>query len=250
MTAWGKKNVFNYYNLNRDKIDDLYKSEKKLLDLINKKDIKSILDYGCATGNFYKIFQKYFGKINYLGIDQEQILIKKARKKYKATFIVNNKLNQKIIKNRKFDLTFCTSVLHHIKNYKNIIRNLIKSSSSYIFIDSPRIHLGKFSVLKMNLSERFKSNQKKNIVKYYVENIKKYLNFLKKEFKKNNIKEVVFYVGELKYSDEYLNFDNKIFFLTILIKKNNNFKNYNTKISYKIIANNKRLKNIFFKVLE
>ena len=58
MTQWGKKNVINFYANNRDKISDLYDSEKKPLSFI-KKQIKSILDYGCAVGGFYKIFRIY-----------------------------------------------------------------------------------------------------------------------------------------------------------------------------------------------
>ena len=37
MTQWGKKNVINFYANNRDKISDLYDSEKKPLSFIKKK---------------------------------------------------------------------------------------------------------------------------------------------------------------------------------------------------------------------
>ena len=63
VTQWGKKNVVEFYANNRNKVSDLYLSEKKPLYFIDKKKIKSILDYGCAVGGFYKIFQKYFNKI-------------------------------------------------------------------------------------------------------------------------------------------------------------------------------------------
>ena len=76
------------------------------------------------------------------------------------------------IKKNKFELTFCTSVLHHIKNYKLIIKDLIKISNKYIFIDSPRVHFQKDKVAIMNLSNRFKSKGKVNNVKYYIVNIK------------------------------------------------------------------------------
>ena len=79
-TAWGKSNVVEFYNNNRKNSKDLYLSEKKLLLKINKNKIKSILDFGCASGNFYKIFKSLYGKINYMGIDFDPQMIKSARK--------------------------------------------------------------------------------------------------------------------------------------------------------------------------
>ena len=84
MTQWGKKNVVEFYANNRNKVSDLYLSEKKPLSFIDKKKIKSILDYGCAVGGFYKIFQKYFNnKIYYRGLDIEKNVISEAKKKFK-----------------------------------------------------------------------------------------------------------------------------------------------------------------------
>ncbi len=37
MTQWGKKNVINFYANNRDKVNDLYISEKTPLSFIKKK---------------------------------------------------------------------------------------------------------------------------------------------------------------------------------------------------------------------
>ena len=48
MTQWGKKNVIKFYDNNRDKVSDLYNSEKTPLSFVKKKEIKSILDYGCS----------------------------------------------------------------------------------------------------------------------------------------------------------------------------------------------------------
>mgnify|MGYP005993920725 FL=1 len=83
MTQWGKKNVIDFYAGNRNKISDLYLSEKKPLSFIKKKKkVKSILDYGCAVGGFYKIFQQYFNKtIYYHGLDTEKNVIIAAKKK-------------------------------------------------------------------------------------------------------------------------------------------------------------------------
>ena len=38
MTQWGKKNVVEFYANNRNKVSDLYLSEKKPLSFIDKKN--------------------------------------------------------------------------------------------------------------------------------------------------------------------------------------------------------------------
>ena len=188
MTQWGKKNVVDFYAVNRNKLSDLYLSEKKPLSFIEKKKVKSILDYGCAVGGFYKIFQQYFNKgIYYHGLDTEKNVIAAAKKKFrksgrvKFSKIKKGKLKEK---NNKYTLSFCTGVLNHNNDYKKIIGELIRVSSKYIFIDSPRVHIGKSFVGKLNLSNRFPSEIKaNNIVNNYTVNLKNYLFFLKKLFK-------------------------------------------------------------------
>ena len=44
MTQWGKKNVVEFYANNRNKLSDLYPSEKKPLSYIKKKKVTFILD--------------------------------------------------------------------------------------------------------------------------------------------------------------------------------------------------------------
>ena len=244
---WGAKNVVDYYTENRNSISKLYESEKKLINKIEKKKIFKILDFGCAAGSFCEIFLQRFKKATYTGLDKEKKLILFAKNKFscerKANFLLHK--GQRIqIKKNKFELTFCTSVLHHIKNYKLIIKDLIKISNKYIFIDSPRVHFQKDKVAIMNLSNRFKSKGKVNNVKYYIVNIKKYLKYLKSEFKINNINLVYFYCDNLPYSRKYINLKKKIIFLTILmIKEKGRKKNF----KYKLFTKNKKIKKIFRK---
>ena len=253
MTVWGKENVLKYFNQNRSKIQDVFDSEKSILKKIKKNDINSVLDYGCAAGNFYTIFKKIFHKkIKYIGLDSEKkfiLLAKRKWKKNKNMYFFIQKGYRINMKSESINLTFSTSVLHHVKNYKKIISELIRISSSYIFIDSPRVHFEKDEIGKMNLSARHPDSRiksiKKNIVSYHVVNLKKYLIFLKKNFLKNKIHEVDFFCGELSYSKEYLSFSKKLFFLTVLMKKNNKNKK---KIKYSLITKNKKISSIFKKV--
>lgn len=246
MTQWGKKNVVEFYANNRNKVSDLYLSEKKPLSFIDKKKIKSILDYGCAVGGFYKIFQKYFNnKIYYRGLDIEKNVISEAKKKFKkekrAKFL-NIKKGKIKEKSNNYNLSFCTGVLNHNNDYKLIISELIRVSSSYIFIDSPRVHLGKNFVGKLNLTNRFPSNIKKNnIVNNYTINLEDYFLFLKKIFKKNKIYNAVFFGGNLPYKKKYLKINKKIYFLTFLCKKGKTTKKKN----FRIFTKDLKIKRLF-----
>ena len=246
MTQWGKKNVVDFYAVNRNKLSDLYLSEKKPLSFIEKKKVKSILDYGCAVGGFYKIFQQYFNKgIYYHGLDTEKNVIAAAKKKFrksgrvKFSKIKKGKLKEK---NNKYTLSFCTGVLNHNNDYKKIIGELIRVSSKYIFIDSPRVHIGKSFVGKLNLSNRFPSEIKaNNIVNNYTVNLKNYLFFLKKLFKENNINKAFFFSGNLPYKKKYLRINKKISFLTFMCEKNSS----NRKLNYKILAKDRIVEKLF-----
>jgi ubiquinone/menaquinone biosynthesis C-methylase UbiE len=253
MTVWGKENVIKYFNQSRTKIQDVFNSEKVILKKIKKKEIDIILDYGCAAGNFYNIFKSMFNKnIKYIGLDSEKnfiFLAKKKWKKNKNTKFFLQKGYKINLKNKSVNLAFSTSVLHHVQNYKKVISELIRISSNYIFIDSPRVHFGKNEIGKMNLSIRHPDarlkNIKKNIVSYNVVNLKNYLIFLKKIFLKNKIYKVSFFCGELPYSKKYLSFRKSFFFLTILMEKN--YEN-RKKIKYSLNTKSKKISLIFRKV--
>lgn len=248
MTQWGKKNVIDFYANNRDKLSDLYTSEKIPLSFIKKKKIKSILDYGCAVGGFYKIFRIYFNnKIKYHGLDIEKNAIIEARKKFskkkqvKFSHIKKGKLKEK---KNKYSLSFSTGVLNHNSDYKSIIAELVRVSSKYIFIDSPRVHVGKSFIGKLDLSNRFPSGlMKNNIVNNYTINIQDYFLFLKKLFKKNRINTAIFFHGNLPYKKKYLKINKKISFLTFMCEKKSNV----SKSNFKILTKDNHVKKLFCK---
>ena len=78
-----------------------------------------------------------FKDISYVGIDIEKEMIKNALKIYgknrNTKFILSKK--KLSYKDNYFDLAFCTSVLHHVEEYKKTINELVRVSSKYIFID-------------------------------------------------------------------------------------------------------------------
>ena len=249
MTQWGNKNVQNYYNSTRNTLKDVYKSELTLLRLVNKKYIKSVYDFGCASGGFYEIFKKLFGKINYYGNDYEAKSIRIAKTKYASdkNFQCKTQGSKNLRLNKNFDLTFSTSVLHHVRNHKLVVHKLFDHSNKYIFFDAPRISFHKSFLGRLDLSERFpiKDGKKKNFVHNFVINIEKYLNFIKNKIEKFKISKVYIFCEKLPYNPKYLHVKNReIFFMTFLCVKGKN----NSKL--KIFTSNKKIKKICEKILK
>ena len=238
--SWGYNNVTHFYSKNRNKVSDLYNSEKLLLKKIKTK-INSVLDFGCAAGGFNPIFNKIFKGVNYTGIDFDKEMIKLSKKKYtnKSKFILSSNIPKKI---KNHDLVFSTGVMNHVKNYQNIINRMVEKSKYYTFIDCPRLHSYKKMTAKMDLSKRFDGVKKKNLVNYYVENLDDFLRFVKKVNLQNNLN-VYLYIDNLPYSKRYLNLKSKVYFLTILFEKKG-------KKKATVFSSNKKVKkyiNDFFK---
>ena len=127
----------NYYENSVSKRRDFYS------EFIQKKNIKAIFEFGCASGpNLFNIDKNVPWKIYYFGYDISSAAIKYARKKtsinsyYFSTKINNNlfisKLNSWNIKN--FDLSIYDRVLYllseseiraHFEEYKKFMKFLI-----------------------------------------------------------------------------------------------------------------------------
>ena len=75
------------------------------------------------------------------------------------------------------------------------------------------------------------------MVKYYIENVKSFVLFVKNILKNNNC-EIYIFSNNLPYSKKYLNIKTKIFFCTVLIVKN-------SKSKLSIYTKNKKIKNSF-----
>ena len=134
---------------------------------IKKKKIKTILDVGCASGDFAFFLPK---KTNYLGLDINKTLLIKAKKNNKKNKYVKFKKinlfdcdNTKFVKIKKqyslnnFDLITLFGTLTSFSDAKIIIKRLLSLKPKYLVIHS---HFNE----KINSSIRFNyTNKKKNI---------------------------------------------------------------------------------------
>tara|TARA_Y100000591_G_C21726403_1_gene641583 strand:+ start:325 stop:1035 length:711 start_codon:yes stop_codon:yes gene_type:complete len=220
-TPYGKdKNSVIYWRNNRNKIKDLYKSEKYFFVKLIKKS-NSFLDVGCASGGFYKIIKKFKNKILYKGLDVSTNLINSAKYTYgKKKFIKYDGKNfPKNLNN--FDLTFSFGTLHHTKNYFKIIEQMVKKSKKYILFDL-RFSKTKNLETSYQIIKFSKNYMKNNKILYNVLNLDI---FLKKLVEITNAKYAIFIYGYYnKPNYNTITKHKKLIMASILIDKTKKYK--------------------------
>ena len=187
--AWSLKNAVEFYKHHRNTVDQLYESEKAFLPDVIKK-VRSVLDVGCGAGGFSKIMKTLQPNVYYVGIDVAPKMIDAARILYPGTkFEVadGNKINYP---DNSFDLVFCTGVIHHNPNYKEMIDEMYRVSRKYCIFDLPRLVPVdyKFDATEsyMTLKERFEGelgdvSKEATRVPYFIINAKTIFDYLLNE---------------------------------------------------------------------
>ena len=134
-TAYGEsQSSRNYWKNNRNKLDDLYPSERYFIEPAIKC-AKYVLDVGCAAGGSFDFCKEAKSNIDYTGIDISKELIDIAKEFYpKGLFFVYDG-HEIIFEENKFDLVFSIGVVHHLQHWRRIIKQMVKcSSKSTIFL--------------------------------------------------------------------------------------------------------------------
>ena len=133
--AYGEdKSSLNYWKNHRNKLDDLYPSERYFLYPI-LKSTKSVLDAGCAAGGSFDFCREAKSNIDYTGIDISKKLINIANKLHPKGFFFVYDGHKITFKEKKFDLVFSIGVLHHLHHWRGMIKQMVKCSSSSTIFD-------------------------------------------------------------------------------------------------------------------
>lgn len=141
------------HHLSNDKISSFYNEEyflkgysnlskdykKRSLQYVNDKKYikkffldnrtKNILDFGCGNGDFLKLF-----------------IGKKFGYEFNPDAKVNNsikRISYKEIQKYKYDLIILRGVIEHLKNFKNITKNLVrrlKKNGQFVIMATPNSH--------------------------------------------------------------------------------------------------------------
>ena len=217
-------------------------ASKQLVKILKTKYKRGdkVLDFGCAAGHFYLSLKRLDNKIHYYGFDSTKDYINYARKYFKneknAKFEVQSLFSMSKKYYNKFDIVFCSNVLHHIPSIDIPLKNLIKAAKKCCIIRtlvSDNTHLSRFYYNdQVNHKEELNNFQLQNTYSYSLirKKIKKIGNYkvsfindvfdgkkINKEFTKKERKK---YPGLTRYVDGLQIAGSKVFeFKWIIIQK-------------------------------
>lgn len=102
----------------------------------NKKDIKSVLEIGCSTGLFPRIFPELFKNLEYTGIDISKKSIDICKQHLDSEFICGDFLKMDL--DKKYDLIFSFHVIDHVADIDLFIKKILGDSKKYAYVNSYR----------------------------------------------------------------------------------------------------------------
>tara|TARA_B110000971_G_C20032538_1_gene512161 strand:- start:3126 stop:3854 length:729 start_codon:yes stop_codon:yes gene_type:complete len=136
-----QKNYYNNTSHLYDKIhtynerDEHYFALSCLVGLIDHFKIESILDVGAGTGRAIKFLKKKFPKIKIIGIEPVKALREIAYSKgISNNVLIDGDATQINFKNAEFDLVCAFGILHHIKDNKLVVDEMLRVSKKGIYI--------------------------------------------------------------------------------------------------------------------
>ena len=116
-----------YLNENRyETVKESFKFMGNLMETDLTPNHHSLLDVGCATGEFIYYLHSRFPRLSYVGTDVSEKMVKQAAERIPfATFSVASVLDKEFFKKFKFDLVQCSGVIQMFDDLKTPLYNLI-----------------------------------------------------------------------------------------------------------------------------
>ena len=152
--SYYKKTADHYEKMhNSDETDEHFFALSCLAGLTNYLKIESILDIGTGTGRSLKYLKKFCPKIKIIGIEP----VKKLREVAYSQGISKEELidgdaTKLNFRNSEFDLVCEFGTLHHIKNNKLVVDEMLRVSKKAIFL-SDNNNLGEGSKVNRSIKQ-------------------------------------------------------------------------------------------------
>jgi len=148
-----KKTAYIYDKQHNHEVDEHYFALSCLVGLISYLNIESILDLGAGTGRTIKYLKKIYPKIKIIGIEPVKELREIAYSKgISKDELIDGDATKLNFKNSQFDLVCEFGVLHHIKNNKSVVDNMLRVSKKAIFISDTN-NLGAGSKIQRTIKQ-------------------------------------------------------------------------------------------------
>ncbi len=118
----------------RCRVRDLYPPERQGLFRVFK-GTDSVLDIGCGSGGMSEIWHDVKNRVEYIGIDEDSELIRKAQEKYPDTFYQGEYPKQFSEGSYLYDTVMALGVLHWNEAWRRMLQSMWKQCRKYCFFD-------------------------------------------------------------------------------------------------------------------
>jgi len=117
---WSAPAVLRYYEANRDKVEDIYPSERVfLVDAV--QNATSVIDIGCAAGGFSSALREIKPDLVYTGVDVTPGMIDSARSKFPDDEFQVIDGRHLPFPDDSFDVAICYGVLHMTMDWRELL---------------------------------------------------------------------------------------------------------------------------------
>ena len=132
--VWGAADSLQFYQMNRQRPEDMYTSERFFLPEI-LPSAHSVLDVGCAAGGFSRIMKSFNPTIDYTGVDINPQFVEIARRAFPdSRFKESDGINFDTPE-CSYDLVHSTGVLLHNSRYADMAAACYRQARRYIIYD-------------------------------------------------------------------------------------------------------------------
>jgi len=104
---WNQAEAVEFFSRHRNKSEDLYQSELRLLPDLLSPGLR-VLDVGCAAGGLLAVLREYQPSIEYVGLDCSTLMVDQARRRFPDFRFEVADARALPFTDETFDLVICT----------------------------------------------------------------------------------------------------------------------------------------------
>lgn len=132
--VWASPDSLKFFAAHRDRVDDLYRSERHFLPEVLAR-VRTVLDVGCAAGGFSQVMRALNPAVEYTGLDVVPEFVALAASRYpESRFVVGDGIQYSTPPN-SYDLAHSTGILHLNSRHEEIVTALYEQARHYVLCD-------------------------------------------------------------------------------------------------------------------
>lgn len=131
---WDASQVVDHFAVGRDCLEAYYPSERRFLtpEIFQGE---SLLDVGCAVGNFSRVATAHNPAIRYVGVDASPGMIARARRLHPEHEFIEIDGQTLPLEDASVDVSVCLGVLHMTVGWRRLLREMWRVTRRSIIID-------------------------------------------------------------------------------------------------------------------